>query len=128
MTEQIHVAKWGRSLGVRIPRRIAESMRLEAGDTLELTSSEDGLLIKKAQSKSKRYALADILDSFAPAGSYDEVDFGEPQGKALPNEEFKALVSSLRGSMAWLNITVDKYLTEKHNETDAENKAWGNKD
>lgn len=27
--------------------------------------------------------------------------------------EFKELVSSLRGSMSWLNTTVDKYLADK---------------
>ncbi len=42
-----------------------------------------------------------------------------------PAGDFKALVSSLRGSMAWLNITVDGYLAEKHREIDAENDARG---
>jgi hypothetical protein len=51
----------------------------------------------------------------------------KPKGKTAPDKEFKALVSSLRGSMAWLNITVDKYLSEKHTETDAENTMRGKK-
>jgi hypothetical protein len=47
--------------------------------------------------------------------------------KVTPDAEFRALVSSLHGSMAWLNTTVDTYLAEKHAETDAENEAWENK-
>ncbi len=49
------------------------------------------------------------------------------RGDAPPNGEFKALASSLRGSMSWLSITVDNYLAEKHGETDAENAARGNR-
>ncbi len=41
------------------------------------------------------------------------------------DQDFRALVSSLRGSMAWLNTTVDGYLAEKHAATDAENASLG---
>ncbi len=79
--QQIQVAKWGRGLGVRIPSLVAESLHITVGDTLELTPSEDGLLIKKARPTGRRYALSDILDSFAPAGTHAEVDFGKPKGE-----------------------------------------------
>jgi antitoxin component of MazEF toxin-antitoxin module len=78
--QHIHVTKWGNSLGFRIPHGIAESMNIEAGDTLELTSSEDGLLVKKAAPRDRRYALADILDSFTPATAHPVIDFGKPHG------------------------------------------------
>lgn len=52
---------------------------------------------------------------------------GKTAGKATRNAEFRALASSLRGSMPYLNITVDKYLSEKHAETDAENAARENR-
>ncbi len=81
--QQIHVAKWGRGLGFRIPLRIAESLHIAVGDTLELIPSEDGLLIKKARSTSKRYVLSDILDSFTPAETRAEVDFGKPKGEEI---------------------------------------------
>ena len=79
--QHIHVTKWGNGLGFRIPHGIAESMNIEAGDTLELSSSEDGLLVKKAALRDKHYALADILDSFTPAMEHPAVDFGQPQGE-----------------------------------------------
>ena len=81
--QHIHVTKWGNSLGFRIPRGIAEKMRIEAGDTLELTPSEDGLLIKKAKPQDKRYVLADILDSFIPVTEHTTIDFGKPQGEEV---------------------------------------------
>ncbi|MDR2669426.1 MAG: AbrB/MazE/SpoVT family DNA-binding domain-containing protein [Desulfovibrio sp.] len=81
--QQVHVTKWGNSLGFRIPRGIAEGMRIQAGDALELTPAEGGLLLKKVESQGKRYALADILDSFACAAEYSEPDFDGPQGEEV---------------------------------------------
>jgi antitoxin MazE len=82
--QQIHVTKWGSSLGFRIPKGVAESMDIQAGDALEITPAEDGLLIKKAASPRKRYVLADILDSFDPAASSEgEADFGQLRGEEI---------------------------------------------
>lgn len=46
--QQIRITKRSNSLGFRTPRGIAESTGIEAGDTPELTPSENGLLIRKA--------------------------------------------------------------------------------
>ena len=81
--QQIHITKWGNSLGFRIPRGIAESMNIRAGDILELTPAEDGLLVKKAVPRGNRYALADILDSFPSADAHAAIDFGNPQGEEV---------------------------------------------
>lgn len=78
--QQVHITKWGNSLGFRIPRGVADSLAIRAGDTLELTPAEGGLLVKKAAAPERRYMLADILASFAPASVHAEVDFGTPQG------------------------------------------------
>jgi antitoxin MazE len=81
--QQVQITKWGNSLGFRIPRGIAESMRIQAGDALEFTPAEDGLLLKKVENRAKRYALADILDSFPKATDYPEADFGAPRGEEV---------------------------------------------
>ncbi|MDL2207380.1 AbrB/MazE/SpoVT family DNA-binding domain-containing protein [Desulfovibrio sp. OttesenSCG-928-M16] len=81
--QQVHITKWGNSLGFRIPRGIADSLDIRAGDTLELTPAEGGLLVKKVAPMGKRYALSDILDSFAPSSAHAEVDFGKPQGEEV---------------------------------------------
>jgi antitoxin MazE len=79
--QRITISKWGNSLGFRIPRGIADSMDIKAGDALELVPSEEGLLVKKADFRQRRYALADILDSFTSSSDYPEVDFGRPHGE-----------------------------------------------
>ena len=76
--QQIKVNTWGNSLGFRIPRGLADSFDLQAGDILELTSVDEGLLITKPSGKA--YKLADILDSFDTSKAYPAVDFGKPKG------------------------------------------------
>jgi antitoxin MazE len=76
----VHVAKWGNSLGFRIPSGIADSMHIRAGDTLELAPAKGGLLLKKTLPQSKHYALKNILDSFVSSTEHPEIDFGEKQG------------------------------------------------
>ena len=80
---QVQITKWGNSLGFRIPRGIADSMNIQAGDTVELTPAENGLLVKKTQPTAKRYALASILDSFARSEQHPEVGFGKAQGEEI---------------------------------------------
>ncbi|MCL2123588.1 MAG: AbrB/MazE/SpoVT family DNA-binding domain-containing protein [Desulfovibrionaceae bacterium] len=81
--QHVQITKWGNSLGFRIPRGIADSLNIQAGDTLELAPAEGGLMLKKAFRKGKRFALADILDSFSPSSAQPEVDFGTPQGEEV---------------------------------------------
>jgi antitoxin component of MazEF toxin-antitoxin module len=79
--QHIKISAWGNSLGFRIPRGLADSYNLQAGDVLELTPVDEGLLIKKTSGKT--YRLADILDSFASSEVASEVDFGEPRGEEV---------------------------------------------
>ncbi len=81
--QQVQITRWGNSLGFRLPRGIADSLGVRAGDTLELTPSGEGILLRKAQQKLKRYALAEVIDSFATAAEYPEENFGPPQGEEV---------------------------------------------
>jgi len=79
--QQIKISVWGNSLGFRIPRGLADSYSIRAGDVLELTPVDDGLLLKKTTGKT--YRLSDILDSFASSAVVPQVDFGEPRGEEI---------------------------------------------
>ena len=79
--QQIKISVWGNSLGFRIPRGLADSYNIQAGDILELTPVDDGLLIKKTPVRT--YRLVDILDSFASSEDAPQIDFGEPRGEEI---------------------------------------------
>ena len=40
----VKVSKWGNSLGVRIPKDVAEALGLKEGDLMDIFASENGLL------------------------------------------------------------------------------------
>ncbi len=74
---QIQLARWGNSLGVRIPKAYASLFDLAPGDIVEVTPSPTGLLIEKPR---KRYELADLLAGVTRDNVHDEVYWGERQG------------------------------------------------
>lgn len=56
----IHLKKWGNSIGLLIPHKIAESFGIDENSTIELTESKGTLIIKK---KYKSLTLDDLLST-----------------------------------------------------------------
>lgn len=76
MTTGATVQKWGNSLAIRIPKDVAERMRIEQGSELELSVIEDEkiTLVKKYQPK--KYSLEELLAKITPENRHDEISFG----------------------------------------------------
>ncbi|MEA5443551.1 AbrB/MazE/SpoVT family DNA-binding domain-containing protein [Cyanobium gracile] len=75
---QTRVQKWGNSLGVRIPRGLAEQIGLGAGTEVSL-SAKDGELVVKP-SLPTRLSLDDLLEEVTAANLHSSVDTGEAVG------------------------------------------------
>ncbi|MDJ0658394.1 MAG: AbrB/MazE/SpoVT family DNA-binding domain-containing protein [Crocosphaera sp.] len=75
---EIELKKWGNSLGLRIPHKVAESFGIEENSIIELTESENALIITK---KRKIYNLDELLDSIPQGFTYpdDIIDFVESE-------------------------------------------------
>ncbi|MGK7878766.1 MAG: AbrB/MazE/SpoVT family DNA-binding domain-containing protein [Crocosphaera sp.] len=75
---EIELKKWGNSLGLRIPYKMAESLGIEENSVIELTESENALIITK---KRKVTNLDELLASIPPDFSYpdDIMDFVESE-------------------------------------------------
>lgn len=69
------VSKWGNSLGVRIPRAMAEQMDISEGESVELILENNHLLIQKV------YQLKNLLEQVTPDNVHSEIDVGVPIGK-----------------------------------------------
>lgn len=69
-----NVSKWGNSLGIRIPRSIAEQLGISEGIPIELTVEDDHLLIHKV------YRLESLLARITPENIHSEVDTGSSVG------------------------------------------------
>jgi Growth regulator len=61
---QTKVQKWGNSLGVRIPRGLAEEVGLGAGTEVSLTAKDGELVLRPAVPS--RLRLEDLLASVTP--------------------------------------------------------------
>jgi len=66
------VQKWGNSLAIRIPSKIAESMLIDQGTEVELTV-ENHILTLKA--KKVRPSLEELLAQITPDNKHYEVHF-----------------------------------------------------
>ncbi len=71
-----HVAKWGSSLAVRIPKPIAEQWGVREGSRIELVSRGEHLVLRK-----RAYDLEEMVSRMTPDTLHAEVDTGSPQGR-----------------------------------------------
>lgn len=80
---EIELRKWGNSVGLRIPNKIAQTMNLDENCTIELTQSGDSLIIKKKEAIDLDELISSIPDDFEyPEDVRDFVE-SECQGKEL---------------------------------------------
>jgi antitoxin MazE len=75
---QTKVQKWGNSLGVRIPRGLAEEVGLGAGTEVSLTAKDGELVLRP--SLPTRHRLQDLLSGITPANIHASVDTGDAVG------------------------------------------------
>lgn len=75
------IQKWGNSLGVRIPKTIAEEAGIEPGSVVQLSMKNGSLVMKPA--RRKKYKLEDFVRRITPENVHEEVDFGAPVGKEI---------------------------------------------
>ncbi len=61
---KVELRKWGNSLGLRIPAKIAQSIGLDENSTVELIQSGESLIIKKKEVIALDELLASIPDDF----------------------------------------------------------------
>ena len=73
------IQKWGNSLGVRIPKVMADDLRLQNGSEVELLEDSDKIIIQP-QRKPK---LDDLLSAINGDNLHDEVNSGDAVGKEV---------------------------------------------
>jgi antitoxin MazE len=74
------IARWGNSLGVRIPSDIAGKVGLADGATVEIEAKGDRVVISPAQ---PRYKLEDLLVGMTPKEMRKAFDWGPDRGREV---------------------------------------------
>jgi antitoxin MazE len=75
MTTQI--GKWGNSLGLRLPKSIAQEAQLDEGDIVEVSVRNGAIVIRPSR---PAYSLDDLVSKITSKNRHDESDWGAPQG------------------------------------------------
>lgn len=73
------IQRWGNSLGLRIPKLLAEESGVYAGTEVELSVEDGDIIVRPA--RSIRYRLKDLLEEISDENLHGEVDTGEAVGR-----------------------------------------------
>jgi antitoxin MazE len=87
---KVKVAKWGNSLGVRLPSAAAASVGATAGSELELTV-ENGELRLKSIRKTSAQLLAEMIAEMkrlGPSHEPETVDWGPDRGSEIIDDDY----------------------------------------
>jgi antitoxin MazE len=77
---QVQVARWGNSLGLRIPKDVVRRTGLRQGDRVDVEAKGDRIIISPAR---RRYVLADLLEGMTPEAMRQAFDWGPDRGREI---------------------------------------------
>jgi antitoxin MazE len=75
---RIQVARWGNSLGVRVPKDIAAKVGLNEGAAVEIEARGSRIVISPAR---RTYTLDELLVGMTPDAMHDAFDWGPDAGR-----------------------------------------------
>jgi antitoxin MazE len=78
---QTKIQKWGNSLGLRIPKSLAEQAGVEAGSEVDLAVEDGELIVRPA--RRPRYDLTQLLGGVTARNIHREIDTGQPVGREV---------------------------------------------
>lgn len=76
---QTHVSQWGNSLGIRLPKSIAESLGLKSGTKLDVVMEDGKVIISPAV---KKATLAELVARITPENIHT-LEEDAPVGKEV---------------------------------------------
>jgi antitoxin MazE len=87
---KVKIAKWGNSLAMRLPKRLADELDLAPGTTVDLEKQGSKLTIESTAPKVPYYRLEDLLAQIKPGDKPPPlVDWGPDVGaEILPDEDW----------------------------------------
>ncbi|MGH7097650.1 MAG: AbrB/MazE/SpoVT family DNA-binding domain-containing protein [Stellaceae bacterium] len=76
----MQVARWGNSLGLRVPKNIASQIGLRAGARVEIAAEGERIILTPAR---RRYVLSDLLEGATPETMRDAFDWRSDRGREI---------------------------------------------
>jgi len=82
MVKNGRIARWGNSLGLRIPREVVDRLNLKDGAPVSLEIGADSVTIRPTRPR-KKWTEAELLKGVTPQMVKGEIDWGGPVGKEV---------------------------------------------
>ena len=78
------VQKWGNSLGIRVPKAVAEQVNLKQGAKIEFDTSHGVLTVRPVRSRRRaKYRIADMLAEYKGPYPHKGVFEDRPVGREI---------------------------------------------
>ena len=77
MATSTQIARWGNSLGLRLPKSVALEAQLEEGDTVDLSVTNGTVVVRPTR---PTYSLDTLVAKITPRNRHGESDWGAPVG------------------------------------------------
>ena len=78
MASVTRIAKWGNSLGLRLPKSVAREAQLDEGDTVDVSVKNGAIVIRPSR---PTYSLEELVAKITPRNRHDESDWGPSVGR-----------------------------------------------
>lgn len=77
MPTSTQIARWGNSLGLRLPKSVAREAQLDEGDTVDVSVDHGAVVIRASR---PRYSLDELVGRITARNRHKESDWGVPLG------------------------------------------------
>ena len=77
------VHKWGNSLGVRLPKALADQLQLKDGSKVEFETANGALTMRPVRRRRSKYKLSELLAGYKGPNPYRHLDSDPAVGKEL---------------------------------------------
>lgn len=78
MASMTQIAKWGNSLGLRLPKSVAREAQLDEGDTVDVSVKNGAIVIRPRR---PTYSLEQLVAKITPRNRHDESGWGPSVGR-----------------------------------------------
>ncbi len=77
MSTTTQLARWGNSLGLRLPKAVAREARLDEGDTVNVSVDNGTIVLRPSR---PRHSLDDLVRGITPRNRHTETRWSRPVG------------------------------------------------
>lgn len=71
------VARWGNSLGLRLPKAVAREARIDEGDSVDVSVDDGAIVVRPSRA---RYSLDELVGRITVRNRHAETGWGGPVG------------------------------------------------